>query len=98
MAKHDFAHLFHQYPAIIAVMKKKRFTSHEFILQLAQRNQKLYIAALNEYRRSSAPFQRVHSMLSKQLYKYPKLVKHVGNVPSRDIFGDPANCAEWEKL
>lgn len=103
MPKHNFDALFEQYPAIIAQMPET-FTSHEFILCLAQQNQALYVEALYSYRDSlhrgaPAPFLMVHSILSKRLKLYPNLVKlDRYDVPSTDIFGHPNECAQWKKL
>jgi hypothetical protein len=36
------------------------FTSHQFILRLAQQHQALYIDALHSYRDTAAPFKHVH--------------------------------------
>lgn len=64
MSEHDFSALYAQYPAVIASMRDT-FTSHEFILRLAQQNQTLYIEALYSYRHKThrgkpAPFLMVH--------------------------------------
>ena len=96
MAQHDFQELYDQYPTIIDQMKPK-FTSHEFILRLAQQNQVAYIQALNAYCDREDPFRVVHGILSKQLYKFDTVIKHMGNKPSKDIFRQSENCAHWQK-
>ena len=45
MTSHNFTAIYSHYPAIIAQMPSL-FTSHQFILRLAQANQPLYIEAL----------------------------------------------------
>ena len=102
MPEHDFNALFEQYPAVIAQMPTI-FTSHEFILCLAQQNQALYIEALFSYRKATrrgtpAPFMIVHGILSKHLNAYPKLVTRIGDAPSKNIFGQPSECAQWRRL
>lgn len=102
MPEHDFSALFEQYPAVIAQMPTI-FTSHEFILCLAQQNQTLYIEALFScrdatYRGAPAPFMIVHDFLVKHLNAYPELVTQIAEVPSKDILGQPSKCAQWKKL
>jgi hypothetical protein len=102
MPKHDFSALFDQYPAIIAQMQKT-FTSHQFILRLAQQHQALYIEALHSYRDSlhrgkPAPFRTVHQILAQHLHACPEVVKSMDNVPSVNIFGQDSDCAQWKKL
>jgi hypothetical protein len=102
MPEHDFSALFDQYPAVIAQMQKI-FTSHQFILRLAQQHQVLYIEALHSYRTSlhrgkPAPFRTVHQILAQHLRAYPEVVKLMGNVPSVNIFGQAGDCAQWKKL
>jgi hypothetical protein len=102
MAEHDFTSLFDQYPTVIAQMPEV-FTSHQFILRLAQQHQTLYIEALYSYRHSPhrgnpAPFRTVHGQLSQNLRAHPELVTHTGTVRSEDIFGGAQECAQWRKL
>jgi hypothetical protein len=97
MGKHDFTELSEKYPALIASMKPT-FGSHEFILELAQQNQTLYVDALHAYR-DSEPFMIVHGQLSANLKKFPKLVEAIDpDLSSRDIFGKPNSCKQWRKL
>jgi hypothetical protein len=86
-----------QYPAIIAQMSPE-FTSHEFILALAQRNQPTYVAALNRYVAGGDPFRTLHGQLSQALREFPTLVQHAGEVDSVDIFGNPGRCAKWRRV
>lgn len=93
---HDFTQLYAQYAAIIALMPNE-FTSHEFILRLAQQNQRLYIEALNHYG-ADAPFRQVHAVLSQQLHSRSDLATYLSHVETPDIFGDPAQNAKWRKV
>lgn len=94
--KHDFGTLFEQYPSVIASIQKQTFTSHEFILKLAQDNQKAYIEALHAYR-DSEPFRNVHSFLARHLHTCPE-VELVNTVaPSANIFGEADTCAVWKR-
>lgn len=102
MPKHDFSPLFDHYPAIIAQMPTT-FTSHQFILRLAQQHQVSYIEALHSYPDSlhlgtPAPFRTVHGILSKHLNAYSELVARMDDVPSVNIFGQASDCAQWKKL
>lgn len=45
MTEHDFSQLYEQYPTIIEQMEDE-FTSHKFILKLAQQNQTQYVVKL----------------------------------------------------
>jgi hypothetical protein len=102
MPEHDFTTLFEHYPTIIALMPEV-FTSHQFILRLAQQHQTLYIEALYSYRHSPhrgspAPFRMVHQLLARRLHAYPDWVAYIGTVKSTDIFGQVQECAQWRKL
>ena len=94
---HNYTQIDNQYPAVIALMPAL-FTSHQFILRLAQLNQGDYIDGLTAYRTGTAPFRTLHAQLSERLYSFPHLIRHQGTVQSIDIFGDQSECAQWEKL
>jgi len=102
MTQHDFTTLYSKFPALIALMEES-FTSHEFILRLAQANQTEYVEALYTYRNSvhgsnTAPFKAVHTILSQHLQEYPTLIRHTGSVPSEDIFRQSNGCTSWKKV
>lgn len=76
----------------------EHFTSHEFILKLAERYQKEYVEALYRYRDGN-PFQEVHRQLAVQLGLFPELVKRDGDEPkSRDIWGNSQACTRWIRV
>jgi len=102
MPSHDFTALFDKYPGLIRQMPPT-FTSHKFILELARREQKLYVEALYDYREKKhrgkrAPFLMVHAVLAQELSAFPHLVRQVRNVNSKDIFGRPNTSAKWKKV
>jgi len=98
MPKHKFEDLLNHYQETIEAMPPT-FTSHQFILRLAQQNQKLYIKALHDYCDEPAPFRTVHGILAKHLHNYPELVELVRqDALSTDIFGQSNECAEWRRL
>lgn len=101
MTKHNFDELYKLYPAVIMQMPEV-FTSHEFILTLAQQNQRLYIEALYSYKDNlhrgvDAPFLTVHRILSQHLSSLPEFVEKLGEVPSKDIFRQSNDCAQWRR-
>ena len=85
------------YPTIVKLMPDK-FDSHDFILRLAQKYQKLYIQALYEHTNYNRPFHRVHMAIAKRLKKRRDLVEHIDNQFSKDIFGQENNVAVWRKV
>lgn len=102
MAEHNFDALFENYPTLIMQMPNP-FTSHDFILRLAQQHQALYIEALYSYRnlpnrQQPTPFKIVHGILAKHLNAFPQLVTYLGEVESIDIFTQENRCAQWQKV
>lgn len=102
MNKHNFQDLYNQYPNIIRNMPST-FTAHQFILELAHKNQVLYIKALNSYcdvlrKGNAAPFQMVHGILAQKLLSFPELINYINEVDSQDIFGQPQRCSQWGKI
>ncbi len=94
--------LFAFYPEIIDLMPAV-FTSHQFILKLAEKHQREYVEALYDFRDSrregkDAPFMVVHSALAQQLAALPARVIPDGRVNSYDIFGNQNECAQWRKV
>ncbi|MEZ6143039.1 MAG: hypothetical protein R3B84_20945 [Zavarzinella sp.] len=88
-----------EFETIISLMPTDReFTSHEFILALAQRNQAAYVAGLSNYTAGGAPFQALHGQLSQALSDFPTLVKHTGDAASEDIFRNRGRCATWRRV
>jgi hypothetical protein len=100
---YDFTQLYGHYPEAIAEMPVT-FTSHKFILRLAQENQTLYIEALYEYRNRlragvPAPFMLVHGVLANHLHEYPGLITKVSSaVSSHDIFGGDNTASQWRRV
>ena len=102
MSKFDFSVFYPQYPEIFSTIADE-FTSHQFILKLAQENQKEYVEALYAYRDVTrlgkpVPFIFVHREISQGLKNFPKLVEKVGEVSSTDIFGESNGCTLWRKV
>ncbi len=97
-----FDTIFMHYPRLIQDMEDN-FTSHEFILHLAQRYQAEYIELLYHYRNSPdtvhpTPFKIVHGFLAKHLSALSDLVTNIGEIDSKDIFTGENRCANWGKI
>jgi hypothetical protein len=84
------------YPDLIGKMDKV-FNSHEFILQLAQDYQALYIRALYEYVDSSNPFMTTHGVLAQALHQFDSLIERIDNKSSKNIFGESSMAVVWRK-
>ena len=98
MATNAYEALEEIYPRIVMLMPEDIFDSHDFILVLAQKYQKLYIQALYEHRDQSRPFHRVHMAIAKRLKKHNDLVTQVDSRRSPDIFGRDNKVAVWQKV
>ena len=91
----NFKILVSNFPQVISVMPT-RFDSHKFIQKLAELHQSEYISALQDYIMTPTPFQSLHKQIAKELKK-SGYVRHIGNVPSANIFGKINSNAQWEK-
>jgi hypothetical protein len=88
-----------QFAKIVKLIDKDTFDSHDFILKLAQKNQKLYVQLLYVYKDNNQPFQSVHKEIAKRLKKYTGLVRYdPRNHSSKNIFGLVNKCAVWHKV
>ena len=98
MSANAFEELEKKYDEIVGLMPDDDdFDSHDFILRLAQKNQQLYVLALNEYATNNQPFQTVHAEIAKRLKKREDLVKQFGSRYSKNIFGLENEAAVWHK-
>jgi len=102
MSTHNFSDLRQYYPERIERMPLI-FTSHAFIIKLAQAHQREYVEALYSYRltmhqSTPAPFLNVHRELARTLRSYPQLVEYITEVDSIDIFTNENKCAQWRKI
>ena len=84
------------FPEIVQLMNDY-FDSHDFILKLAQAQQRLYVAALAAYVDKDHPFQIVHGEIARRLLRHPELVSKVGEHTSADIFGQTSSATVWCK-
>jgi hypothetical protein len=77
----------------------KTFSTHEFIIQLAQNNQQSYIKALNEKITSSTPFMVLHGAIGKYLAQQTDLIKEIDDkYVDADIFGNKSANNRWERI
>ncbi|MFN8531209.1 MAG: helix-turn-helix transcriptional regulator [Anaerolineae bacterium] len=83
------------FPDILMQIDKSIFTSHEFILKLAQKHQQEYVAALTKYIESDAPFRDVNGQLAKRLKEFADLESK--GESSENIFDNPSRSATWKK-
>ena len=98
MAKEAFERLEELFPRIVHLISKDKFDSHDFILKLAQKHQKLYVQLLYVYKDNNQPFQSVHKEIAKRLKKRADLVEHIADHSSKNIFGLENKVAVWRKV
>ena len=73
------------------------FDSHKLILELAQRNQRQYVDALQQVN-GNAPFQTLHSMIGRTIQKLAPEFGLTGRETfSDDIFRHRNSCVEWTR-
>lgn len=92
----EFEALLAHYQEIIDRMPDE-FTSHQFILALAQNYQREYIALLHTYRTHDNPFMVAHQKLAKGLNRFREKIDKLERVPSTDIFGTHSSARTWRK-
>src|SRR5688572_14838189 len=98
MAANAFEMLETLFLKIVKSIDKDKFDSHDFILKLAQKNQRLYVQLLFVYKDNNQPFQSVHKEIAKRLKKHTDLVEHIDNHSSKNIFGLKNKVAVWRKV
>jgi hypothetical protein len=105
MSANAFEELEEKYDEIVNMMPDDdddddfdSFDSHEFILALSQKYQRLYIEALYARRDKNRPFHNVHMEIAKRLKKRVDLVTHIRNRRSDNIFGQKSLVAVWRKV
>src|SRR5688500_14850000 len=98
MATDAFERLETIFPRIVKLISKDEFDSHDFILKLAQKYQKLYVQLLYVYKDNNQPFQSVHKEIAKRLKKRTDLVTHIRDESSDNIFGLKNKVAVWRKI
>ncbi len=85
------------YPEVITAMGAT-FASHEFVLSLARRFERAYVAALAEYAHHERPFQKVNELLAERLANFPNLVVRAGERTVTDFFGNLQRASVWRKI
>ncbi|MBK9602107.1 MAG: hypothetical protein IPO36_09730 [Anaerolineales bacterium] len=85
------------FPKIVKLMPDE-FNSHDFILALARKYQKLYVQALFANKEENLPFNRTHMAIGKRLKRHKDLVKQIDYKPSPNIFGQENKVAVWQKV
>jgi len=97
MSKDALKNLEEVFPKIVRLMPDE-FDSHEFILALARKHQKLYVHALFTRKNENLPFNRTHMAIGKRLKRHKDLVEQIGNRNSPNIFGLESKVAVWRKV
>ena len=97
MSKDALQDLEDVFPKIVRLMPDK-FDSHEFILALARKYQKLYAEALFTSKEERLPFNRVHRAIGKRLKRHKDLVEQIDTRTSKNIFGFESKVALWRKV
>lgn len=91
-------------PLIAVTVKQlpESFTTHSFVINLAQNNQREYIAALSEKandKKIERPFQAVHQFIRSELEKCKDLVTDSGEKKTdANIFGQTSENTVWKNL
>lgn len=98
MSKDALQDLEDVFPRIVRSMPDNEFDSHEFILALARKYQKLYAEALFTSKEERLPFNRVHRAIGKRLKRHKDLVEQIGTRTSKNIFGFESKVALWRKV
>ena len=98
MSKDALKDLEEVYPKIVKLMPDDEFDSHDFILVLARKYQKLYVQALFRSKNENLPFNRTHWAIGKRLKRHKDLVEQVGYRKSPNIFGHESKVAVWRKV
>lgn len=99
MSANVFEELAEKYDEIVNMMPDDNdFDSHDFILALSQKYQRLYIEALYARRDKNRPFHNVHMEIAKRLKKRVDLVTHIRNRRSDNIFRQKSLVAVWRKV
>ena len=97
MSKDALKDLEEIYPKIVKLMPE-RFDSHDFILVLARKYQKLYVQPLFTSKDENLPFNRTHRAIGKRLKRHKDLVEQIGYINSANIFGLTSKVAVWRKV
>lgn len=85
------------YPEVITAMGST-FAAHEFVLALARRFERSYVAALAEFAEHERPFHTVNQRLAERLANFPALVACAGERTVTDFFGNLQRVTVWRKL